>query len=58
MVALSDDEEIASRQITLSKIPDDVCAKLESIRSLLEEDIGRLVEDASPIRQLFGDVSG
>nr|TKW38998.1 hypothetical protein SEVIR_1G149900v2 [Setaria viridis] len=57
-VALSDDEEVASRQVTLSSIPDDVRAKLANIRSLLQEDIGRLVEDALPIRQLFGDVSG
>ncbi|XP_072151288.1 uncharacterized protein [Setaria viridis] len=57
-VALSDDDEVASRQVTLSSIPNDVRAKLASIRSLLQGDIGRLVEDASPIRQLFGDVSG
>ena len=57
-VALSNDEEVASRQVTLSSVPDDVRAKLSSIQSLLQEDIGRLVEDASPIRQLFGDVSG
>nr|TKW15445.1 hypothetical protein SEVIR_5G237000v2 [Setaria viridis] len=57
-VALSDDEEVTSRQVTLSSVPDDVRAKLERIRTLLQEDIGRLVEDALPIRQLFGDVSG
>nr|TKW33785.1 hypothetical protein SEVIR_2G262350v2 [Setaria viridis] len=57
-VTLSNDEEVASRQVTLSSVPDDVRAKLASIRSLLQEDIGRLVEDALPIRQLFGDVSG
>nr|TKW21227.1 hypothetical protein SEVIR_4G174000v2 [Setaria viridis] len=57
-VALSDDEEIASRQVALSSVPDDVRAKLTNIRSLLQGDIGRLVEDASPIRQLFSDVSG
>ncbi|XP_072150518.1 uncharacterized protein [Setaria viridis] len=57
-VALSDDEEVASRQVALSSILDDVRAKLASIRSLLQGDIGRLVEDTSPIRQLFGDVSG
>nr|TKW03340.1 hypothetical protein SEVIR_7G017700v2 [Setaria viridis] len=39
-VALSDDEEVASRQVTLSSIPYDVCAKLESIRILLQDDIG------------------
>ncbi|XP_034586742.1 uncharacterized protein [Setaria viridis] len=39
-VALSDDEEVASRQVTLSSIPDDVRAKLESIRTLLQDDIG------------------
>nr|XP_034591770.1 lysine-rich arabinogalactan protein 18-like [Setaria viridis] len=52
-VALSDDEEVASCQVTLSLILDDVRAKLESIRTLLQDDISRLVEDASPIRQLF-----
>src|SRR5688572_9947526 len=58
MVTLSDDEEVASRQVTLISIPDDVRAKLESIRTLLQEDIGRLVEDASLIWQLFSDISG
>nr|TKV94046.1 hypothetical protein SEVIR_9G247700v2 [Setaria viridis] len=56
-VALSDDEEVASRQITLSSIPDD-CAKLESIQTLLQDDISRLVEDASPIRQLLSEIRG
>lgn len=49
-VTLSDDEEVASRQVTLSSVPEDIRAKLGSIRTLLQEDIGRLVEDASPIR--------
>nr|TKW09011.1 hypothetical protein SEVIR_6G063600v2 [Setaria viridis] len=39
-VALSDDEEVASRQVALSSIPDDICAKLESIRTVLQYDIG------------------
>ncbi|XP_022685422.1 uncharacterized protein LOC111258439 [Setaria italica] len=39
-VTLSDDEEVASRQVTLSSITDDVRAKLESIRILLQQDIG------------------
>jgi len=57
-VPLFDDEEVASRKVPLSSIPDDVRAKLESMRTLLQDDIGRLVGDASPIRRLLNDIRG
>ena len=55
-VSLADEEETASHVVPPSSASDDVRSKLESIRTLLQGDIGRLVKDASPIRQLFNEV--
>ncbi|XP_072146303.1 uncharacterized protein [Setaria viridis] len=57
-VAVSDDEEVASCQITLSSIPEGVRAKLQNMHTLHQENIGQLAEDAEPIRQIFNEIKG
>lgn len=53
---LPGDEEVESHPLTLGIVPDEVRTKLQNMRVLLQQDIGRLVENAEPIRRLLNEL--
>ncbi|KAG2565536.1 hypothetical protein PVAP13_7NG115951 [Panicum virgatum] len=47
-----------SRVLSLGPLPDDARAKLRDMLPLLNQDIGQLVQDAEPIRDIFKTIRG